>query len=331
MMQRLKTRDTAKTLRRVNFIEESEEQEESGDEEQLVLRVDGNGSKPFHMEGMMCGNHFRAIIDTGSSVSIFTMKDLQKIVGERKVVIRDMIDGEKFVDYNKKPFNLLGYQFVRLEVAGDTVSKTQIFVALNSGKSIVGRDWLVALCSKITQPIEKGECEIIQQSVNSSKTICEISPEEKQSPEIKQLMGDFPKLFKDKGRVKEFEIKINVKSETKITQEKVHTILFQLQEQIDKKIEKLLKEGHIEKVDKIQDDVFIQPTVIAVKKDKSVNIAPDARALNQSIAKDKYQMPNLNNLIDVIAEKLDQKEGETWYSSVDMTYAYGQIPLHDLT
>ena len=122
MMQRLKTRDTAKTLRRVNFIEESEEQEESGDEEQLVLRVDGNGSKPFHMEGMMCGNHFRAIIDTGSSVSIFTMKDLQKIVGERKVVIREMIDGEKFVDYNKKPFNLLGYQFVRLEVAGDTVS-----------------------------------------------------------------------------------------------------------------------------------------------------------------------------------------------------------------
>ena len=161
-------------------------------------------------------------------------------------------------------------------------------MALNSGKSIVGRDWLVALCSKITQPIEKGECEIIQQSVNSSKTICEISPEEKQSPEIKQLMGDFPKLFRDKGRVKEFEIKVNVKSEARITQEKVHTILFQLQEQIDKKIEKLLKEGHIEKVDKIQDDVFIQPTVIAVKKDKSVKIAPDARALNQSIAKDKY-------------------------------------------
>ena len=42
-------------------------------------------------------------------------------------------------------------------------------------------------------------------------------------------------------------------------------------------------------------------------------------------------MPNLDNLIDMIAEKLDKKEGEAWYSSVDMTYAYGQIPLHDLT
>ena len=42
-------------------------------------------------------------------------------------------------------------------------------------------------------------------------------------------------------------------------------------------------------------------------------------------------MPNLDNLIDMIAAKVDKKEGEAWYSSVDKTYAYGQIPLHDLT
>ena len=69
-----------------------------------------------------------------------------------------------------------------------------------------------------------------------------------------------------------------------------------------------------------------------VKKDKSVKIALDARALNESIAKDKYQMPNFDNLVDLIAEKLDEKKaGEAWYSSVDMTYAYGQVPLHELT
>ena len=107
-------------------------------------------------------------------------------------------------------------------------------------------------------------------------------------------------------------------------------IPIRLLNQVDNEIEKLLK-GHIEKVDKIQDDVFIQPTVTTVKMNKSVKIALDARALNQSIAKDKHQMPNLDNLIDMIAEKLDKREGEAWYSSVDMTYAYGQIPLHELT
>ena len=89
--------------------------------------------------------------------------------------------------------------------------------------------------------------------------------------------------------------------------------------------------GLIEKVDKIQDDVFFQPTVITVEKDKTVKVALDARALNESIAKDKYQIPNLDSLIDMIAEKLDKKESEDCYSSADMTYAYGQIPLHDLT
>ena len=58
--------------------------------------------------------------------------------------------------------------------------------------------------------------------------------------------------------------------------------------------------------------------------------AQDARALNESIAKDKYQMPNLDNLINMFAEELEKSEGEGWYSSVDMTYAYGQIPLHEL-
>ena len=155
MMQRLKNRDNEKSMRRVNYIEESDEESEEDEEEQLVLRVEGDGCNPFYMEGTMCGNYFKANIDTGSPVSIFTKRDLQKIVGERKVVIRDMIEGERYIDYNKKPLELLGYQFVRLEVAGVTVSKARVLVAPNSGKSIVGRDWLVALRYKITQPIER--------------------------------------------------------------------------------------------------------------------------------------------------------------------------------
>ena len=193
MMQRLKNRDNAKGMRRVSYIEESEEESEGDeDEKQLVLRVNGDGCKPFFMEGRMCGNYFKAMINTGSPVSIFTKRDLQKIVGDRKVVIRDMIAGERYIDYNKKPLNLLGYQFVRLEVAGVTVSKARVLVAPISGKSIVGRDWLVALRCKITRPIEKDECKINEQNEGCKESIFEISPEEKQHPEVHQLSGEFP-------------------------------------------------------------------------------------------------------------------------------------------
>ena len=46
--------------------------------------------------------------------------------------------------------------------------------------------------------------------------------------------------------------------DTKITQQKGRRIPIQLQNRVDNEINRLLKEGHIEKVDKIQDDVFIQ-------------------------------------------------------------------------
>ena len=83
-----------------------------------------------------------------------------------------------------------------------------------------------------------------------------------------------------------------------------------MQKTVDSEIKRLLKEGHIERVDEIKNDVFIQPTVITLKKDRSVKIALNARALNKAIDKDKFQMPNLDNLMEMIAERLDNSNGE---------------------
>ena len=112
MQMRLKKKESPQNMGTGNYLEESDDESESEeDEEQLVLRVDREGSKPFYMEGMLCGNYFKAIIDTGFPVSISTKRDLKKIVGERKVVIREMIKDERYVDSNRKPLGLLGYQF----------------------------------------------------------------------------------------------------------------------------------------------------------------------------------------------------------------------------
>ena len=78
--------------------------------------------------------------------------------------------------------------------------------------------------------------------------------------------------------------------------------------------------------------MFFQPVVITVKKDRSVKIALDARSRNNAILKDKHQMANLESLTENIAEIINSKqEGDVWFTSRDMVYAYGQKVLHSET
>ena len=93
-----------------------------------------------------------------------------------------------------------------------------------------------------------------------------------------------------------------------------------------------MKEGDIRRVEKISDEVFIQPVVVTVEEDKTVKIALDARSLNNAILKEKYQLPNLDNLMEQVAEVInDEKEGEVRFTSLDMLHAYGQTELHPET
>ena len=167
-----------------------------------------------------------------------------------------MIEGERYVDFNGKPLNLLGYVFCELQVGDQYIKKARILVTKSGTKSIIGREWLSTLKYTIAQA-NKGECE-----VNSIE-------KEELSTETKQFCNEFPKLFKRNGKMKDHEIKIKLKPDAKITQQKGRRIPIQLQNAVDAEIKRLLKEGDIEKINEIKDDVFIQPTVITVKKDRS--------------------------------------------------------------
>ena len=88
------------------------------------------------------------------------------------------------------------------------------------------------------------------------------------------------------------------------------------------------KEGHIVKLNKCDEDCFINPIVITRKKDGSINLALDSKLLNNQIFKNKYQMPIIHELIDNIALQLSSKEsGEVWFSSLELKNAYSQLQL----
>ena len=125
---------------------------------------------------------------------------------------------------------------------------------------------------------------------------------EPQDTEI--LIQKFPKLFSRHGKLEGYKIKCEIK---KGTQQNGRRNTLQLQEAVGAEIDSLLKEGHIRMIEKINNEVFIQPVVITVKKDKTVKIALDARSLNDAISMDKNQKLNLDNLIELVAEKSIQR------------------------
>ena len=75
-------------------------------------------------------------------------------------------------------------------------------------------------------------------------------------------------------------------------------------------IERLIKEGQVERIQNCTEYQYLIPIVITVKRDGSLKLALDSKELNTAVCKNKYQMPNIEDLMDRIAELISAKSQE---------------------
>ena len=74
--------------------------------------------------------------------------------------------------------------------------------------------------------------------------------------------------------------KSSIKKKFSPTQHKGRRVPLHLLELEEKKLEKLIEDKEIFRLEKCSDEYFISPVVITVKKDKSVKVALDSKELN---------------------------------------------------
>ena len=212
---------------------------------------------------------------------------------------------------------------VQLESTGwnTTASTARIRVIGGNRSSIIGRDLMDKLGPKLIQQQPKVTVMAIDRDATDDL-------ETRLSPWLEYFSKQFANLFKRVGKIRNCKIQEDFLENLNPVQQKGRRVPITLQQKVDKGISKLLEQGHIENLNEFLVKYFVSPIVIRVKKDGSFKLALESRELNKQVHKNKYKMPNIEELLNTVSKTIsERKPGEIFLSTIDLTYKYGQLPL----
>ena len=268
---------------------------------------------------------FKATVDTGSPASFVNKKTAEYIVktapSAKVFGIQERPIDTVYVDYNRKRIDLMGTLILDVSSLGWHFKSAKFLISENRTRCLLGLDSQPQLGVRTTQvrPERSLVSEVSLSNLNvaseSSKT---------------HFHQKFHRVFFRVGRAKNHKVFSTFKSLLVPIQEKGRRVPVHIQDKVGLEIQKLIQEGHVVKLNKCTSVLFISPIVITAKKDGSVKLAMDAKPMNDQNHKNQYQMPNLLEPLDSAAQIItSDKIGDVWFTSLDLKYAFSQIPLSD--
>ena len=209
---------------------------------------------------------------------------------------------------------------VQLESTGWNTT-ARIRVIGGNRPSIIGRDLMDKLGLKLIQQQPKVTVITIDRDATDDL-------ETRLSPWQEYFSKQIANLFNRLGKIRNYKLQDNFLDKLNPVQQKGRRVPITLQKKVDKGISKLLEQGHIENLNEFLLKYFVSPIIIRLKKDMSINLALESRELNKQVHKNKYQMPNIEELLDTVSKTIsERKSGEIFLSTIDLRYTYGQLPV----
>ena len=264
----------------------------------------------FHVTLLVNNAPIKFIVDSGSPVTLIPQRLFNEITKVEKLKTN-------YKDVNKNTIEYVGSTEAMVKTNNTTLQLPLLITKANI-TPLMGLDWMKRLAISLNTTNENIKIHKIRMDDTEKK--------------ILKLKNEFKDLFYNNTEIKNLSVKINLKEDANIIQQKGRPIPIHLQDQVAEEIKRLIKNGYLERATEITEDCFVSPAVITVKKDKSIKIALDSRKLNEATIKRKAQMPNMEELLSRISRKIsEEQEGEIWITKLDFDYAYGQIKLDDQT
>lgn len=242
-----------------------------------VTSCNDDGEMPCEVGGVaMC-----AVIDSGSKYNLLSQADWAKLKSNKIVVSNQRKESSKtFKAYGGQPLSLLGVFSALLKI-GDKTEPADFYVVEGNGKFLIGRDTATAM----------GVLRIGVQ-VNGVDT------------ELKQL-----------GAIKDIVVDIPIKPDVTPVVQPYRRIPVALEAKVDQKIDELLKQGIIERVN--EPSKWVSPVVVVPKGD-DVRICIDMRRANEAVERENHPLPTIEDFLPHLAKA-------KIFSRLDVKNAFHQV------
>ena len=216
-----------------------------------------------------------------------------------------------------KPIRLLGSVWIPISSNGWKVEDAHFLISENRTRNILGLD-LHEQLGVVTTQLSAEPFHLLEDIT--------------QDP-ISEHWGSFfahknAHVFSRLGKSKHHKVYTHFKFPLVPRQVKGRKVPIHIKNRVANKIRLLMEQGDIEKLDKCTTDFFI-----AAHCDKSsFKLALNAKPMNVQIWKNKYQMPNIHELINSVAQTITKDvPGKVWFTSLDLEHALSQLPLSSFT
>ena len=274
--------------------------------------------EPLNVEVQLGEVKALAMIDSGSAVSIITETLADQIIRTTKSAKwTDTKQRRNLKTFSNEPIKIFGYLETTVAYNQWKDRAAMVTVVEDGHKNIIGRDLFTTLgIAVVQQQPENGKC-----ANNITNSTCKIT---------ETIATQFPHLVSRIGLSKTHVAKSKFHQMFTAKHQNGRRVPINLQPRVSAELERLQTEGHIEKLSSCSDEHFIAPIAFTIKKDQSLKLALDSKILKKAIHKNKYQMPNIDMLIDTISQHLTNTQNgqQAYFTTLDLKYAYSQLKLH---
>ena len=192
-------------------------------------------------------------IDSGSPISIFTIGELRKTLGASGIKLDTLSEEDNAIrDYGNNPLQMIRTMAVTIQSNG-WKTNSRIKKIGGNRPSIIGRDLMPQIGLQLVQQSPGDQIMSIENGNQDA-----LEPEGELDSWQTYFSKQFSNLFNCVGNIKNYKKQKQADFFENLTpvQQKGRRVPISIQEKLDAEIDKLLKQGHIEKLTECSDKIL---------------------------------------------------------------------------